>query len=370
MFSSFAYIGILTLLWIVNLFVGTGLDAVYHITDKARYFVYALFVLDLLRGKIKSRVFRKDFIAFGGMVAVFLVSALFRGKIAQPFGYLWVFILVYLLGRLRLNDFVILATGVVYGVAGIMVLVIYNFGSIFSGWNDNSIAMLGLHSFLIFLVPFFHRGSFRDKCIVAGVTFVYIFLLGATDSRGGMLFAVIAALFALNVLPRGILLKRKWSIVLVLLIPLVIVVLICIFATAVDMGPIDAWSYRVFGKPLFNGRDRLWLQGFKDLSSNILFGTGYLNRLNWHNSAIACLAAYGVLGYISWLGSFGRILLRGYLKKWDACIQGTMCGFLVLYMQQSIELGFIGVPPMLLAYIMLGLLLGRIRYLEDVKNGK
>ena len=45
MFGTFAYIGILTLLWLVNLFTGTGLDMVYRVTEKTMYLVNIMFIL-------------------------------------------------------------------------------------------------------------------------------------------------------------------------------------------------------------------------------------------------------------------------------------------------------------------------------------
>ena len=42
-----------------------------------------------------------------------------------------------------------------------------------------------------------------------------------------------------------------------------------------------------------------------------------------------------------------------------------MTAFLVLYVQQSVELGLMAPNPNLLPYAMLGLLLGRVNYLKE-----
>lgn len=370
MFGSFVNIGILTLLWIVNLFTGTGLDMVYRVSEKTMYLVYALFVLAVLMKKGRRRVSSGDFLAFGGMICIFLLSAALRGTESQAIGYLWAFCLVYLLSRIRVDDFVMLMTGLIYGAAGALVLIIYNFGSVFSGWNDNSIAMLGMHSFLVFLVPYYHRNSFRDKVIVLAAAFVFCTLLGATNSRSGMLFVVIGTLFSLNLIPRRFVLKRGGRITLALLVPVIIAVAVCVFSSSVDMYTVDMWSMEKFGKPLFNGRDELWLWGFQILGENLLIGSGFLNYANWHNNAVACLTAYGILGFLCWIASFKRILKRAFPWRGDYAVQGLMIGFIVLYVQQSVELGFIGSPPALIAYIMLGMLLGRVQYLNDLENRK
>lgn len=51
----------------------------------------------------------------------------------------------------------------------------------------------------------------------------------------------------------------------------------------------------------------------------------------------------------------------------DAQVQGLIISFIVLFIQQSVELGFIGAPPGIIAYVLLGLLLGRAHYLEELE---
>jgi hypothetical protein len=49
----------------------------------------------------------------------------------------------------------------------------------------------------------------------------------------------------------------------------------------------------------------------------------------------------------------------------DYIIEGCIVAFLVLYVQQSVELGLFAPNPNLIPYIMLGMMLGRIGYLKN-----
>lgn len=365
--GSIIYVGVMTILWVVNLFTGTGLDSVYHVTQKTIYIVYALFALEFFLHSGQSRINKADFCAFGGMTACFLLSASLHGDSQQVVNYLWVFCMIYLMARFPVNNFVLWVTGLIYGGAGLLVLYIYNYGSAFSGWNDNSVAMIGMHSFLVFLVPFFDRSSFWDKFVVTIGTIVYSRLIFPTDSRSGVLFMFIGAAFALNLLPRGLILNGRHRRKLLLYVPLLIAAAVCLISTSGYMNALEMWSYEQSGKPIFNGRDDLWRHGFEILGDHFFLGSGKLNALNWHNSAIACLTAYGCLGYLCWIKSFGQILDRAHYWVKDAQVQGLIISFIVLFIQQSVELGFIGAPPGIIAYVLLGLLLGRAHYLEELE---
>ena len=120
-----------------------------------------------------------------------------------------------------------------------------------------------------------------------------------------------------------------------------------------------------FGKSMFNGRDTTWLEGFQQMKEHPLFGTGYIDSGIWHNSAIACLTAYGVIGYVLWLRLFHMILGDAAPYTDDVCVIGSMSAFIVIFWQQSVELGFFAPNPNLLPYAVLGILLGRMKTVSD-----
>ena len=361
---SMFYAVIMVLLWIVNLFNGTGLDSVYHVTQNARLIVIILSIgVFLLKGN--SHVASRDFFTFGLMIVSFCISSFMKGYGSQPIEYLWVFGLVYLLGHLELDEKAFFWTGLAYGVGGLFILFIYDYGTVLHGWNSNSIAMIGMYSFLIMLIPFFNKTSFRSKSLILITAIAFAYLINPTSSRSCILFSMIGALFAINAIPRKLIYGRSGRMTICLVFPLIIAIIVVLVSGTSLFESLNLWSYLRFGKPIFNGRDEFWRYGFEVLFDNFLIGAGTMNINNWHNSAMTCLSAYGTVGYFLWISSFKNILNQASWWLDDYIVQGCVVSFIVIYVQQSVELGFISANPNLIAYVILGMMLGRIRYLRN-----
>lgn len=357
-------VSVLVLLWIANLFNGTGLDSVYHVTLWTQRLTILLFLASI-GCKHQMPVERKDFFIFGSMIVIFLASPAINGNgLRAGINYLWVFCLVYLLSNLIIDEKTMLWIGLIYGFLGFAILFIFDYGSTLSGWNTNSIAMIGMHSYLIMLVPFFKTQQIRNKVILISTLILFSVLVFPTDSRSSILFGILAALFAIGIIPEKTISKNNFTVFLWLMIPLIIAFFVINISKGSHMTALNLWSYQRFSKPLFNGRDELWIQGFDKLKTSPIIGIGNFNAANWHNSAITCLVATGIAGFAFWVASFGQILnkVRYYLD--DYLVTGCFISFIILYTQQSVELGFISGNPTLLGYILLGLMLGRVRCIE------
>lgn len=364
--KSIMYTLLMIVLWILNLFNGTGLGMVYQTTEKTRSLIYIAVILIIL---MKCRehhlwVDKQDFIIFGGMAFIFIAISMLKGNGAMGLHYLTAFLLIYCLSKLNVCEKTVKLTGLVYVVMGLGVLYIYDYGSILSGWNGNTIGMTGLYSFLFFLISFHDVNSIRSKVIVVALTLIYIYLIIPTDSRSCTWFAIIAVLFALSIFPRNIILKTDSRLYLWLLIPLLVALVVVIISQGTYMQQLDLWSLQKFKKPIFNGRDEIWENGLNVLFNNLLFGRGNLEG-NWHNCIITVLTAYGIIGSTLWVMAFQRILSRGRLWLRDSIVVGCIITFLMMYIQQSVELGLICEAPNLLPYIVLGVMLGRIKYLRE-----
>lgn len=198
----------MTILWILNLFNGTGLGMVYQTTEKTRSLIYiaAIFIIIMKCREHHLWVDKQDFIIFGGMAFIFIAVSMFKGNGAMGLHYLTAFLLIYCLSKLNVYEKTVKLTGLVYAAMGLGVLYIYDYGSILSGWNGNTIGMTGLYSFLFFLISFHDVNSIRSKVIVVALTLIYIYLIIPTDSRSCTWFAIIAVLFALSIFPRNIIL--------------------------------------------------------------------------------------------------------------------------------------------------------------------
>ena len=364
--------GIMGILWIVNLFNGTGLDQVYHVTDIFKYIIIGLSIIVFffhIGNKEKRSVESSKIAIFGGTLIVFITTAALNGFLDTTIDYVWVFLLIFLIAELKISSKAFAGIGFIFGVLGALVLVIYNYGSLFIGWNENSIAMLGMHSYLMFLIPFYKKNkntwNFKNTVLILTTASIFAYLLKATNCRSGTLFLIIAVFFYLNLVSKNILIGNKKRIFIALFIPLFIAVAVAVISTTPWAETLNTWSLEKFQKPIFNGRDTLWIDGFKILKDNFFFGTGDVMMNNWHNSAITCLTAYGSVGFVLWIKSFHTILGQAKPLFNDYLVVGSAISFLIIYIQQSVELGFISSAPSFIPYIMLGLMLGRVNYLKS-----
>lgn len=363
--NSILYAIIMAILWIVNLLNDTGLGKAYQITELVRIIIYLVCIVLVVFGCKRHRflVDKRNFVIFGGMVFVFVIISYIKGNGAMGLHYISTFLLVYIISKMNAYKVAVRLTGIVYVIMGMTVLYIYGYGNVLSGWNANTIGMIGLYSYLFFLISFYNVKNIRTIIAIIGVTVIYISLIGITDSRSSILFAVIAVLFSISIIPRKFIMKTNRRYYLWLLVPLFIAIGVVKISHGVYMENLNIWSLQEFKKPLFNGRDELWEEGFQVLFENILFGRGDLSG-NWHNCIITVLTAYGIVGGILWVMALQQILSKG--RKWinDTIVSGCIITFIVMFIQQSVELGLISENPNLLPYITLGIMLGRVKLLN------
>ena len=83
--------------------------------------------------------------------------------------------------------------GAAYAVLGAAILFIFNYMDALSGWNANDIAMIGLFSFLTFIIPYFGARDKQSVFMLITVGVVYCVLLWPTDSRS-CIIAIAASL--------------------------------------------------------------------------------------------------------------------------------------------------------------------------------
>lgn len=364
--NSFLYTFIMIGLWIVNLFNDTGLGAVYHTTERARIIIYVVFIFIAIWNFIHNRYYidTHDVMILGGMSVFFVIISLIQGQGMMGIYYISAFVLIYILSKIGVTRKAVVMTGIAYLIMGLAILYIYDFGTALSGWNPNTIGMIALYSYLFFLIPFYNTEKvLRSKLILIAVTILYIVLIEPTASRSCTLFAATAALLALSSILRKLVIRANKRYLGLLLIPLFVAVTVVWISKTSYINTLNQWSLEKFQKTIFNGRDVLWDQGFQLFLDNFLFGRGSLAG-NWHNCMIGILTAYGCLGGILWIASLQNVLAKG--RRWmnDLIVPGCVVTFLIMYIQQSVELGLVNEAPNLLPYIVLGMMLGRVNFLN------
>ena len=257
----------------------------------------------------------------------------------------------------------------IYVALGFSILYIYVYGTALSNWNENSIAMIGFFSYAVFAISFFYTETrmklkFRTVLFVV-ISLTYINFTEQTDSRSSTMMIILCMmiiLFRLRIFSDKSMSKRLgW----ILNIPLIIALLIIIISQMPIYDALNLWSLHNFEKPVFNGREDIWLDGIKSLKKSFLIGSGQLQTGYWHNCAIACLTTYGMVGYTVWVKVLHKILVsaKDFLK--DSYILGSVVVFCLILIQQSFELGLFAPNPNMIPYLILGILMGRIHYLKS-----
>lgn len=367
MSSIFYTIG-MVILWLINLFNGTGLGMAYQTTEKAMLLAVLVAMCCLAYRTMQDGeilIKPRYFFILLPMVLVFVGSSLLQGQRLKGLEGFWVYLLVYILSFTKPDIKALRLTSMAYGVLGLAILYIFAYTDALSGWNGNSIGMIGLFSFLIFTIPFFGMRGWRSFVILPLVGVAYIILIQPTDSRSCMIVVAVNLLFVLRLIPVKKLLKSPKGLFAVLLVPLGIAIFVCLVALFADVSGLMEWSLETFGKELFSGRDQMWLSAFRGIFKNVWLGTGNISGSStWHNSAISCLAAFGVIGFVLWVKLFHEILKTAIPYTEDTSVSGAMVAFLLLYCHQSVELGIFASAPSLLPYVILGILLGRVNYLK------
>ena len=366
--NSVIYTGFMLFLWAVNLLNGTGLGTAYRTTEYARILlalIALLFLLDKIRDEGGCYVQKRYFFVLLPLALIFVSVSVFNGHGMMGIDYFWVFLVVFILYNTRPSTATLRLVGIAYAVLGLAILFIYQYTDVLKGWNPNAIAMIGLFSFLVFIIPYYGVRDFRSVVMLSLVGYAYCFLIWPTDSRSCAITIIISLLLSFRILSVEKTMTSSVGLFLALLVPLMVSGFVATVSGAGFIAELEQWSQRRFGKPLFNGRDLTWIQGFQQLWENPFFGSGYISSGIWHNSALACLTAYGFAGYFLWIKLFHMLLKEAAPYVEDVCVIGCITTFMVIYWQQSVELGFFAPNPNLLPYAMLGILLGRINRLRS-----
>ena len=355
-------------IWGINLLNGSGLGAAYKTTELAMTVTLLLMIGCLCLQALKEgdiNVPPRYFYTIFVMLLVFVGVSYFNDRGMDGVIGFWVYMLVYVLSRTKVTIEAQRLASICIGVLGLAILYIFDYMDVLKGWNTNSIAMIGLFSFLIFTIPFFGVTDWRGLLILPAIGAAYVFLIWPTDSRSCIIVILVALLIVLRVIPVKKMLSSSKMLFAILLVPLVVAVFVCLLSSFGDISGLAELNQEIFGKSLFNGRDEIWLDGFNQLWKTPLFGDGYVSSGYWHNSAIACLTAFGTVGYFLWIMLFYMILKEGRPYLDDVCVTGSMVAFLLLSCHQSVELGIFAPNPSLLPYAMLGILLGRVNCLRS-----
>ncbi len=364
--NDWMIIPVMAAVWLVALLYQAGIGTVYGVYDKAKLLVYALVLYEIVWTKRWRKINRTSFLLILAILMICLYTSYLYGH--HILDYIWLYFLIPLIGKMKIQEVPLRMVAILYGILGMVVLFLYNYGTVFSGWNTNSIAMLAFFSSAVMIMAFNETRNLRVLFFLLLYFVVYYQWTEALNSRSGLLFTIIMLAGVLGWIPLRGWLSNKKTIFFLLLFPLLVAILLCLVKNAGFVSKLEVWSYATFNKPIFNGRDELCYKGFMTWIKHPIIGNGNLSANNWHNSAVTMLVGAGIVGIALWVGCTYKVLIRGLQYLEDQYVLGLMIGFMAIWLQQTVELGLVAGQANAIPYAMLGLLVGRVRTIERMKR--
>lgn len=361
------YAGLTGVICLLSLLMGSGIGQAYHLSEIAMYGVIALFLLLPFGRTIGGGLVpRREFFLMLAMALVFVLWPATRGNKLHGLEYAWLLLFPYVIGQLKLSEKDVRTIGLTCGAFGFVVVAVRLGFGIFGGWNENEIAMAGFFGCAVFMVAPWDTWGMKifQKVMLVVMTLMVL----ALDSRSCVIGMLILTAFGFGLLKRTPFTKKVWLRRIALLAPLLVALVTVLFQNSDLFDQLNNWSMTYFDKPVFNGRNNIWEHGFILLSEKPLLGEGWIYSGYWHNCALTVLSAFGILGYTLWILYFEFIMKDAAKFKEDACLICAIPAILTIMFQQSFELGLVSATGKMLPYLIMGIMLGRMRYLRDKKS--
>lgn len=367
MIKQVLLMGVAGAMCLLSLLFASGIGQAYHLTELSMYAVLSLFVLlPLLKVVTSGFANKREFYLTIAMALVFVGWPLIKGSRLQGLEYAWLLLLPYVVGQLKLCEDDIRAVGLTCGAFGFVVVAARLWFGVFDGWNENNIAMAGFLGCAVFMAAPWRGWTAKllQKILLIAMTLMML----ALDSRSCTIGFLVLTAFSFGLIPKGVFLKKDWLRRVCLVLPMLIALGTVLFQNSQVFVTLNGYSMEYFGKPIFNGRNDIWEHGFTQLMKMPLLGSGYINSGYWHNCAITVLTAFGIVGYGLWILYFEIIMWDATKFKEDKCLQCCVYAFLIIMFQQSFELGLVSTAGSMLPYLIIGIMLARMRYLRHRKS--
>lgn len=295
--NTFVILIVLTTISIIN----TSIFKVYAST--ALYVNILFSILGLLLFRVELS---KTSVLYLSLVAVCILLSLFmtNGGIGSVVTFLAPLLLLVVYSHLYFTKYarrILLGLGIV----GILILFLYSFQYnanykiyLKTKLNPNTLSMFTMFFFMIVCV----FGQFRHKLSYLGAFILLILSIYGMynyESRGTTV--ALCCFVLMNMTPKRLYNRKVFFVFTVLLI---------LAGTAfpfVYLGLYKSgYTVKIFGKPLYTGRERLWSKMFALMSDDfvkILFGMGsntalWEHDLNVHNNFFNIIVNFGVVGYL------------------------------------------------------------------------
>ncbi len=367
--NSFVFTFIITILfWALSMVNTSGLGETYNTPTKTFFLLVILYLVVKMKTHVPLPITGKNrSIFYLAILSFVILPVIFKGD-WDGFTYLLTALLVYVFSQQKITTKFIFYSGYVVAGLGAFIMLVYSRTYMLGGWNDNQISMIGLFSYLYYAISLFGNMSGRKLTIGLVVSlFFFSILTSATKSRSGAIFIFLSVVAAYWPTIVRYFANKSWFVKLAIALPMIIALIVFFIPNLAIFEFLDEVSQQSYQKTLFSGRDKLWGEAFAQLPKDYFLGAMEF-KINYHNSAVAALAVYGVIGYYCWHTTFVRSLthIRQYIS--DDIVFGCFMSFILIFWQQSFELGFISGCPNYIPYMILGIGFGRINTIQRYGN--
>lgn len=361
--GSILIIIVSALFWVIGLAYGSGIGAEYSLYEKMISIILIFSSIYILVNKGFLNINRTWVYIFVFVIVHNIYTQIMYGN--NYFEYACLYLIVVLFSNTYISKTDIRLIGIIYGFLGGALLIVANNTNYLAGWDGNTISMISFFSYTLFAAS---RTDLRKlwKTLVFILYSVFYFIqLDFLNSRSSIVFSIVLVLCIVNVIPiKRVLKKRRVN--LILLTPLIVALFVVIIKNSTIVYDLNAWSIENFQKPIFNGRDNIFLLGLQRFMSFPVLGCGSLAG-NWHNSAITCIVGTGMLGYIMWLLGIKKCWMNACYWINDDTTYGLLIAFVIIWLQQSVELGLIQERGNPIIFVILGLLMARVHTLNALQ---
>lgn len=353
-------------LWLVGFVYNTGVGTRFHVYEITSLLIVILFVLRTVFFS-SYRKFDRYFIflfLFLALCALYHEICFNRNLLS----YFCLFLLIPLMSQLYIGKRQMKAISLLFFLGGFSILLLANYTKLFSGWDENSISIPAFFSYTVFAVSFGETRDWRKITVFVVASLVYYYLLFNLGSRSAILFSLFLSLSVFSVIPMKSFIKKR-SFMLFLLFPLLVAIVIVLIRNTGFLKSMESWSKDVLHEGFLNGRDEIWTSGFRIWMKTPLLGNGSFEG-NLHNSAVTLLIGVGAIGFLLYLGVIYFLLRKSSQYSNDYIIRGLILAYITIWMQQSVELGLVANRGSVIPFVILGLLVARVRTLEKEKQAQ
>lgn len=361
--KNILFLAYVTLACVFSILNTSGLGIAYGTPEKTNIFIALLFYIILSKKEI-SKIYNTNSQVVLFTILSFVIFPLLLSNSWDGFTYLMMIPLVYCFSKQKVNEVLMLLSGYIVAAIGIFIMYVYTKTEILSGWNDNHISMIGLFSYAYYSISLYGNLTGRKLTIGVSISVLFVIMLNSTNSRSATIFILLALVLAYRGDWFKILVRKRMFVFYALNAPLIISFIVISFPNLFIFKYFERWSIENFGKSAFNGRDILWSESFGRLFDTYLLGEGEF-LINHHNSAVAVISVFGIIGYLCWYKVFAKLIrfMRQYIN--DNIVFGCISSFFLIFWQQSFDLGFVSPFPNMIPYMILGVGLARIRHIKS-----